>query len=51
MENFVPEAIEEYKLEGVMSQITFFGQNPYKLFHKEHPRKKMKNQGFLAKSL
>lgn len=42
MENINPEAIEADRLEAIMNQITFFGQNPYKIFSKEHPKKNLK---------
>ena len=42
VENIKPEEIELNKLEATMNQISFFGQNPYMLFSKEHPKKKLK---------
>jgi hypothetical protein len=35
--------LKSHNLDAMMSQIAFYGQNPYVLFENEHPKKKMRN--------
>lgn len=52
IENLDVNTIEHHRLEGVISQIYYYGQNSYALFSQEHPRKKTRlNSDIFSKEI
>lgn len=51
VENMHPDRIALENLSAIISQIYYFGQNPYALFNREHPKKKAKLNSVSSKNI